>query len=89
MVLQCIQKVFRALVVFHILLRCRLMLKSFELIFSLHQSNSCTASAETLRRITITATPHQPGLYGRVARRKPLLSERHLKACLEFAKKKP
>ena len=63
------------------------MLKSFELIFSLHQSNSCTASAETLRRITITATPHQPGLYGRVARRKPLLSERHLKACLEFAKK--
>lgn len=44
-------------------------------------------SGETLRRTTITVTPHQSGLYGRVARLKPLLSERHLKACLEFAKK--
>ena len=27
------------------------------------------------------------GLYGRVARLKPLFSERHMKACLEFIKK--
>ncbi|ROK23382.1 Mitogen-activated protein kinase kinase kinase 3 [Anabarilius grahami] len=30
---------------------------------------------------------HQLGLYGRVARRKPLLSARHMKARMEFAKK--
>ncbi len=30
---------------------------------------------------------HQSGLYGRVARRKPLLSARHMKARMEFAKK--
>ncbi len=33
------------------------------------------------------STLHQSGLYGRVARRKPLLSARHMKACMEFAKK--
>uniref|UniRef100_A0A7N8Y038 Gephyrin n=1 Tax=Mastacembelus armatus TaxID=205130 RepID=A0A7N8Y038_9TELE len=36
---------------------------------------------------TITAALHQSGLYGRGARRKPLLSARHMKACIEFAKK--
>ena len=33
------------------------------------------------------ATLHQSGLYGRVARRKPLLSKRHMTARLEFAKR--
>jgi hypothetical protein len=35
---------------------------------------------------TISAALHQ-GLYGRVARRKPLLSKRHMTARLEFAKR--
>uniref|UniRef100_A0AAZ3QWF9 Transposase Tc1-like domain-containing protein n=1 Tax=Oncorhynchus tshawytscha TaxID=74940 RepID=A0AAZ3QWF9_ONCTS len=34
----------------------------------------------------ISAALHQSGLYGRVARRKPLLSKRHMTARLEFAK---
>ncbi len=42
---------------------------------------------ESCRKSTITAALHQSGLYGRVARRKPLLSARHLKAHMEFAKK--
>ncbi|KAL0147018.1 hypothetical protein M9458_057542 [Cirrhinus mrigala] len=33
------------------------------------------------------ALVRESGLYGRVARRKPLLSARHMKACIEFAKK--
>ncbi|ROL03945.1 Transposable element Tcb1 transposase [Anabarilius grahami] len=41
---------------------------------------------ESCRKSTITAALHQSGLYGRVARRKPLLSARHMKACMEFAK---
>ncbi len=42
---------------------------------------------ESCRKSTITAALHQSGLYGRVARRKPPLSARHMKACMEFAKK--
>ena len=42
---------------------------------------------ETSRRSMITASFHQSGLYSRVARQKPLLSKKHMKACLEFAKK--
>ena len=38
------------------------------------------------RRTTISAALHQSDLYGRVARRKPLLSKRHMTAHLEFAK---
>ncbi len=34
---------------------------------------------ESCRKSTITAALHQSGLYGRVARRKPLLSARHMK----------
>ncbi len=41
---------------------------------------------ESCRKSTITAALHQSGLYGRVARRKPLLSARHMKG-MEFAKK--
>ncbi len=44
---------------------------------------------ESCRKSTITAALHQSGLYGRVARRKPLLRARHMKACMEFAKKHP
>ncbi len=39
---------------------------------------------ESCRKSTITAA-----LYGRVARQKPLLSARHMKARMEFAKKTP
>uniref|UniRef100_A0A9J8C0K3 Transposase n=1 Tax=Cyprinus carpio carpio TaxID=630221 RepID=A0A9J8C0K3_CYPCA len=42
---------------------------------------------ESCRKSTITAALRQSGLYGRVARRKPLLSARHMKARMEFAKK--
>ncbi len=42
---------------------------------------------ESCRKSTIIAAFHQSGLYGRVARRKPLLSARHMKARMEFAKK--
>ena len=42
---------------------------------------------EPSRRTTISAALHQSGLYGRVARRKPLLSKRHMTACLEFVKR--
>jgi hypothetical protein len=36
---------------------------------------------------TFSAALHPSGFYGRVARRKPLLSKRHMTACLEFAKR--
>jgi hypothetical protein len=39
------------------------------------------------RRTTISVALHHSGLYGRVARRKPLLSKRRMTARLEFAKK--
>ncbi|KAL0151618.1 hypothetical protein M9458_053019 [Cirrhinus mrigala] len=38
---------------------------------------------ESCRISTITAALHQSGLYGRVARRKPLLSARHMKARMD------
>ena len=41
---------------------------------------------EPSRRTTISTALHQSGLYGRVARRKPLLIKRHMAAYLEFAK---
>ena len=47
---------------------------------------SCVEMGETSRRTTITATLHQSGLYGRVARRKPFLTKSHMTACWEFAK---
>ncbi|KAG2468153.1 TC1A transposase, partial [Polypterus senegalus] len=42
---------------------------------------------EPSRRTTISAAIHQSGLYGRVARWKPLLSKRHMADHLEFAKR--
>ncbi len=41
---------------------------------------------ESCRKSTITAALHRSGLYGRVARRKPLLSARHMKASMEDSK---
>ena len=49
--------------------------------------SSSVEIGETFRRTTISAALHQSGLYGRVDRRKPLLSKRHMTACLEFAKR--
>ncbi|KAG2470180.1 TC1A transposase, partial [Polypterus senegalus] len=48
---------------------------------------SSVGRGEPSRSTTISAAIHQSGLYGRVARRKPLLSKRHMAACLEFAKR--
>jgi transposase len=49
--------------------------------------SSSVEMGETSRRTTISAALHQSGLYGRVARLKPLLSKRHMTARLEFAKR--
>ena len=48
---------------------------------------SSVERGEPSRRTTIAAALHQSGLYGRVARQKPLLSKRHMAARLEFAKR--
>uniref|UniRef100_A0AAZ3RQB1 Transposase Tc1-like domain-containing protein n=1 Tax=Oncorhynchus tshawytscha TaxID=74940 RepID=A0AAZ3RQB1_ONCTS len=42
---------------------------------------------EPTRRITVFTAFHQSGLYGRVARWKPLLRKRHMTAPLGFAKR--
>ena len=47
---------------------------------------SSVVRGEPSRRTTISAAIHQSGLYGRLARRKPLLCKRHTAAHLEFAK---
>uniref|UniRef100_A0AAZ3SIE3 Transposase Tc1-like domain-containing protein n=1 Tax=Oncorhynchus tshawytscha TaxID=74940 RepID=A0AAZ3SIE3_ONCTS len=49
--------------------------------------SSSVAMGDPSRRTTISASLHQSDLYGRVARRKPLLSKRHMAAHLEFAKR--
>ena len=46
--------------------------------------SSSVEMGEPSRRTTIS---YQSGIYGRVARRKPLLSKRHMTAHLEFAKR--
>ncbi|KAG2459251.1 TCB1 transposase, partial [Polypterus senegalus] len=48
---------------------------------------SSVERGEPSRRTTISAAIHQSGLYGRVARWKPLLSKRHMAGCLEFTKR--
>ncbi|CAJ1060179.1 IS630 family transposase [Xyrichtys novacula] len=42
---------------------------------------------EPYRRTTISAALHQSGIYGRVARQKPLLSKKHMTARLDFARR--
>ena len=42
---------------------------------------------EPARRTKVTTALRQCGLYGRVARQKPLLRKRHITAHLEFAKR--
>ena len=49
--------------------------------------SSSVEMGEPSRRTTISAALHQSGLYGRVARWKPLLSKGHMTARLEFAKR--
>uniref|UniRef100_A0AAZ3R4W4 Transposase Tc1-like domain-containing protein n=1 Tax=Oncorhynchus tshawytscha TaxID=74940 RepID=A0AAZ3R4W4_ONCTS len=49
--------------------------------------SSSVEMGEPSRRTPIFVALHQSGLYGRVARRKLLLSKRHMTACLEFAKR--
>jgi hypothetical protein len=49
--------------------------------------SSSVEMGEPSRRTTISAALHQSDLYGRVVRRKSLLSKRHMKASLEFAKR--
>ena len=49
--------------------------------------SSSMKMGEFSRRTTISAPLHQSGLYGRVARQKPLLSKRHMTARLEFARR--
>ena len=49
--------------------------------------SSSVEIGEPSRRTTISAALHKSDLYGKVARRKPLLSKRHMTACLEFSKR--
>ena len=51
--------------------------------------SSSVEMGEPSRRTTIPAALHPSGLYGRVARWKPLLSKRHMIARLKFAKNAP
>ena len=48
--------------------------------------SSSVEMGKPFRKTTISAALHQSGLYGRVARRKPLLYSMHITARLEFAK---
>jgi hypothetical protein len=49
--------------------------------------SSSVEKVELSRRTTITATLHQSGLSGRVARLNPFLSKRHMTAHLEVVKR--
>ena len=49
--------------------------------------SSSVEMEEPSKRTPISAALYQSGLYGRVARRKPLLSKRNITARLEFAKR--
>jgi hypothetical protein len=49
--------------------------------------SSSVVMGEPSRRKTISAALYQSGLYGRVARQKPLLSKIHMTARLDFAKR--
>jgi transposase len=49
--------------------------------------SSSVEMGEPSRRTTISVAQHQLGLYGRVARQKPLLSKKHMTAHLDLAKR--
>jgi hypothetical protein len=49
--------------------------------------SSSVEMGEPSRRTNISTALHQSGLYGRVARGKPLLSKRNMTANLEFVKR--
>ncbi|KAG2459808.1 TC1A transposase, partial [Polypterus senegalus] len=57
------------------------------LMVTLSELQRSSVERELSRSTTISAAIHQSDLYGRVARRKPLLSKRHMAARLEFAKR--
>ena len=54
---------------------------------TLTELQSSSVEMGELSRTTISAANHQSGLYGRVVRRKPLLSKGDMTARLEFAKR--
>jgi hypothetical protein len=56
-------------------------------IVSRHRAPKVPLWRKTSRRTAISAALHQSGLYGRVARRKPLFSKKQMTAHLEFAKR--
>ena len=49
--------------------------------------SSSVEMGEPSRRTTISEALNQSGLYGRVARQKPLLSKRYMTAHMEFVKR--
>ena len=49
--------------------------------------SSSVEMGEPSRKTTISPALHQSDLYGKMARRKPILSNRHMTALLEFAKR--
>ena len=49
--------------------------------------SSLAEMGKTARRTIVSTSLHQSGLYGRVARWKPLMRKRHMTALLEFTKK--
>jgi transposase len=63
----------------------REMTKNLMVTLTEHQSSS-VEMGEPSRRTTISATPHQSGLYGRVVRRKPLFSKSTLQPAWCFPK---
>ncbi|MGH0117532.1 UNVERIFIED_CONTAM: hypothetical protein FKN15_038052 [Acipenser sinensis] len=55
---------------------------------TLKELQSSTAElGDTVHAATIARVLHQTGLYGRVAKRKPLLKKTHIKSRLEFARR--
>jgi hypothetical protein len=57
------------------------------LMVTLTELQRSSVMGETSRRTTIPAALHPSGLYGRLSRKNPILSKRHMTTCLEFARK--
>ena len=49
--------------------------------------SSVAETGVKVHQSTISRALHPIGLYARVAKKKPLLKKKHIKACLEFARK--